>query len=83
VFLFGLVHGLGFASMLKSFKMSADNFLTTLISFNIGVELAQISISADKPAMAAVAMMDEFNLNSLPVVDKNNQVVGAINTHTH
>ncbi len=40
------------------------------------------SISADKPAMAAVAMMDEFNLNSLPVVDENNQVVGAINTHT-
>ncbi|MDG2354370.1 MAG: KpsF/GutQ family sugar-phosphate isomerase [Gammaproteobacteria bacterium] len=40
------------------------------------------SILADKPAMAAVAMMDEFNLNSLPVVDENNQVVGAINTHT-
>jgi arabinose-5-phosphate isomerase len=40
------------------------------------------SITADKPAMAAVAMMDEFNLNSLPVVDENNQVVGAINTHT-
>jgi len=40
------------------------------------------SILADKPAMSAVAMMDEFNLNSLPVVDENNQVVGAINTHT-
>lgn len=40
------------------------------------------SISADKPAMAAVAMMDEFNLNSLPVVDNSNQIVGAINTHT-
>ncbi|SMM98037.1 Arabinose 5-phosphate isomerase [uncultured Candidatus Thioglobus sp.] len=40
------------------------------------------SILADKPAMAAVAIMDEFNLNSLPVVDENNQVVGAINTHT-
>jgi arabinose-5-phosphate isomerase len=40
------------------------------------------SIAADKPAVAAVAMMDEFNLNSLPVVDENNQVVGAINTHT-
>ncbi len=40
------------------------------------------SISADKPAMAAVAIMDKFNLNSLPVVDDNNQVVGAINTHT-
>ena len=40
------------------------------------------SILADKPAMAAVQMMDEFNLNSLPVVDESNQVVGAINTHT-
>jgi len=40
------------------------------------------SISADKPAVVAVQMMDEFSLNSLPVVDDNNQVVGAINTHT-
>lgn len=40
------------------------------------------SITADKPAMVAVQMMDEFKLNSLPVVDENNQVVGAINTHT-
>lgn len=40
------------------------------------------SISADKPAVVAVQVMDEFNLNSLPVVDDNNQVLGAINTHT-
>jgi arabinose-5-phosphate isomerase len=40
------------------------------------------TILADKPAMAAVQMMDEFNLNSLPVVDESNQVLGAINTHT-
>ena len=40
------------------------------------------TILADKPAMAAVQIMDEFNLNSLPVVDENNQVLGAINTHT-
>lgn len=40
------------------------------------------SISADKPAVVAVQIMDEFNLNSLPVVDDDNQVVGAINTHT-
>jgi len=44
VFLFGLVHGLGFASMLKEFDMAENNFLTTLISFNIGVELAQVLI---------------------------------------
>ena len=40
------------------------------------------SIAADKPAVVAVQMMDEFNLNALPVVDETNQVVGAINTHT-
>jgi hypothetical protein len=42
VFLFGLIHGLGFASMLKDFEMDPDTFLVTLISFNVGVELAQI-----------------------------------------
>ncbi len=40
------------------------------------------SILADQPALVAAQMMDEFNLNALPVVDENNQVVGAINTHT-
>lgn len=40
------------------------------------------TISKDKPAMVAVQIMDELNLNSLPVVDDNNQVLGAINTHT-
>ena len=44
VFLFGLIHGLGFASMLKNFDMEPDSFLVTLIGFNVGVELAQIAI---------------------------------------
>lgn len=44
VFLFGLIHGLGFATMLQDFEMSADNLLVTLIGFNIGVELAQAVI---------------------------------------
>ena len=39
------------------------------------------SISANKPAVLAVQIMDEFNLNSLPVI-LNDEVVGAINTHT-
>ncbi|NYT28427.1 MAG: HupE/UreJ family protein [Candidatus Thiodubiliella endoseptemdiera] len=44
VFFFGLIHGLGFATMLKAFEMTDDNFATTLIGFNVGVELAQIMI---------------------------------------
>jgi hypothetical protein len=44
VFFFGLIHGLGFASALKETGMLQNNFLLSLISFNLGVELAQISI---------------------------------------
>jgi len=46
VFLFGLLHGMGFASMLADFGMPDDAFATALISFNIGVELGQLTIIA-------------------------------------
>jgi hydrogenase/urease accessory protein HupE len=44
VFLFGLLHGMGFASVLADFGMPSDAFLTALISFNVGVELGQLSV---------------------------------------
>ena len=44
VFLFGLLHGLGFAEILNDFGMPADYFITALISFNLGVELGQLAI---------------------------------------
>ncbi len=46
VFGFGLLHGLGFASMLSDFGMPEDAFLTALISFNVGVELGQLAVLA-------------------------------------
>ena len=46
VFGFGLLHGLGFASMLSDFGMPANAFATALISFNIGVELGQLAVIA-------------------------------------
>ena len=44
VFAFGLLHGLGFASVLADFGMPSDAFVTALIGFNIGVELGQVAI---------------------------------------
>ena len=44
VFVFGLLHGMGFASMLADFGMPNNAFATALISFNIGVELGQLFI---------------------------------------
>jgi len=40
------------------------------------------SIKPNKPALIALKMMEEYSLNSLPVVDSDNQVIGAINMHT-
>ena len=44
VFLFGLLHGLGFADVLSEFGMPSYAFATALISFNVGVELGQIAV---------------------------------------
>lgn len=44
VFSFGLLHGLGFASVLSDFGMPDYAFTTALISFNVGVELGQLTI---------------------------------------
>ena len=44
VFCFGLLHGMGFASVLSDFGMPADAFLTALFSFNVGVELGQVTV---------------------------------------
>ena len=44
VFLFGLIHGLGFASALNEIGLPRNNFLTSIFSFNLGVELGQLAI---------------------------------------
>ncbi|MDQ7074610.1 MAG: HupE/UreJ family protein [Gammaproteobacteria bacterium] len=44
VFVFGLLHGLGFASVLQEFGLPKEAFALALISFNIGVELGQLAI---------------------------------------
>jgi hypothetical protein len=44
VFLFGLVHGLGFASSLSEMGLPQNAYLTSLISFNVGVELGQLTV---------------------------------------
>ncbi len=44
VFVFGMVHGMGFAGALSQLGMPQYAFATALISFNVGVELGQLSI---------------------------------------
>ena len=44
VFGFGLLHGLGFASVLGDVGLQAGRFVVGLIGFNIGVELGQLAV---------------------------------------
>ena len=40
------------------------------------------SIEPQEPASMAMQMMEKYSLNSMPVVDSNDNIVGAINMHT-
>jgi hypothetical protein len=44
VFLFGLVHGMGFASALGQLGLPQNAYLLSLVMFNAGVELGQLTI---------------------------------------
>ena len=44
IFVFGLLHGQGFAGALTEFGLSQNNVISGLIGFNLGVELGQIAV---------------------------------------
>lgn len=44
VFGFGLLHGMGFAGVLQEVGLPRSEFLTGLLTFNLGVELGQLTV---------------------------------------
>ncbi len=44
VFLFGLIHGMGFASSLNEIGLPRNKFALSILSFNAGVEIGQIIV---------------------------------------
>lgn len=44
VFLFGLVHGMGFAGALSELGLPPSSYVSALLSFNVGVELGQLAV---------------------------------------
>lgn len=55
VFAFGLIHGMGFAGVLKGLGLPEGQFLKVLVSFNLGVEGGQLAVVS--MAAAATAWM--------------------------
>ena len=46
VFFFGLIHGMGFASALNEVGIPPNKFSEAVLTFNVGVELGQVTIIA-------------------------------------
>jgi hydrogenase/urease accessory protein HupE len=46
VFSFGLLHGMGFAGVLRDLGLPRGDFLTALVTFNLGVEAGQLTVVA-------------------------------------
>lgn len=44
VFLFGLVHGMGFAGVLQDLGLPESTYLSSLLMFNVGVEAGQVTV---------------------------------------
>jgi hypothetical protein len=63
VFSFGLLHGLGFASVLTELGLPRADFLAALLSFNLGVEGAQL-------AVIGICYFGEQQSANLPFLDR-------------
>ncbi len=44
IFFFGLFHGLGFAGLLTELSIPKDKFISSLVAFNLGIEVGQLVI---------------------------------------
>lgn len=59
---FGLIHGLGFSSYLRTILGKSENIVTPLLAFNLGLELGQLIIVAIFMT-AAFILVDLFGMN--------------------
>jgi len=67
IFGFGLLHGLGFASVLGEFGLPAGQFVPALIGFNVGVELGQLAVIAIAFALVGWAMRRDWYRSRIAV----------------
>lgn len=67
-FALGLVHGFGFASVLRDFGLPADALVLALAGFNLGVEIGQLAlVAAALPLLFLVRRSGLYRRLALPV----------------
>lgn len=77
-FLFGLVHGLGFAGALKEIGLPQNHLPVALLTFNLGVEAGQLLVVAVAfVAYRALARRPQLELARVPAL----YAIGAVATY--
>lgn len=71
IFVFGLLHGLGFASVLQEFGLPTQSFVASLFAFNLGVEAGQLTV-------IAIAFALLFGIRNKPSYRMFVQVPGSL-----
>lgn len=71
---FGLVHGLGFASALTQLHLPRANLAASLVGFNFGVEVGQVSVIL----LAALALDAIHHWGGAPVFRRSVSVTAAL-----
>lgn len=67
VFLFGLIHGMGFASSLNEIGLPPTKFYTSILSFNIGVELGQMAVITTMFLLIIIPLRNNLNYRRMVV----------------
>jgi hypothetical protein len=76
---FGLVHGFGFASVLARTELPRRGAIGALLSFNLGIELAQLAIVlACFPVLALLARRTGYRTRLLVPVSAGIALLGAL-----
>ena len=61
-FVFGLLHGMGFAGILSEMNLSSANLPFALVGFNLGVELGQLAVVI--PAFLLLRWLERWKIGS-------------------
>lgn len=67
VFLFGLIHGMGFASLLNEIGLPTGKFYISILSFNLGVELGQMAVIMAMFLLIIIPMKKKVNYRKIVV----------------
>lgn len=77
-FLFGLIHGMGFADILKEMDIPRSELAADLISFNLGIETVQVTLVAVLLPLLALLHRWKYSRRAVYVGSTLAFVLGAI-----